>query len=114
MTQIRQRAKLVLLNQLIKIQNCLTKPKEYGILTKKSNEQAFDFVTLETAHGRVFKSRFQLFKIRPRDRADFLQLIRMSVRKDGQAAAVGSSPTTSLKRKLRRYNVFGVFCCITC
>ena len=74
----------------------MTKPKEYGILTKKSNEQAFDFAALKTAHGRVFKSRFQLFKIRPRDRADFLQLIRMSVRKDGQAAAVGSSPTTSL------------------
>ena len=51
MTQIRQRAKLVLLNHLIKIRNCLTKPKEYGILTKKSNEQAFDFVALKTAHG---------------------------------------------------------------
>ena len=50
-TQIRQREKLVLLNQLIKIRNCLTNPKEYGILTKKSNEQAFDFVTLKTVHG---------------------------------------------------------------
>ena len=95
-TQIRQREKLVLLNQLIKIRNCLTKPKEYGILTKKSNEQRFDFVALKTARGRVFKSRFQLLKIRPRNRADFLQLIRLSARKGGRAAAVGSSPTTSL------------------
>jgi hypothetical protein len=45
------KGKTWLLIQLIKIQNCLTKPKEYGILTKKSNEQAFDFAVLKTAHG---------------------------------------------------------------
>ena len=58
----RQREKLVLLNQLIKIRNCLTNPKEYGILMKKSNEQAFDFVALKTAHGRRFESRHQLLQ----------------------------------------------------
>ena len=49
----------------------LTNAKECGILKKKRCEQTFDFVALKTAHGRVFKSRFQLFKIRPRDQADF-------------------------------------------
>ena len=33
------KGKLVLLNQLIKIRNCLTNPKEYGILMKKNGEQ---------------------------------------------------------------------------
>ena len=38
----------------------LTNAKECGILKKKRCEQAFDFAVLKTAHGRVFKSRFQL------------------------------------------------------
>ena len=65
------KGKTWLLIQLIKIRNCLTNPKEYGILTKKSNEQAFDFIALKTAQGRRFESRHQLKKSVRENRADF-------------------------------------------
>ena len=36
------------------------------------------------------------------------QLVEQLIRNE---QAVGSSPTTSLIRKLRRYDICGVFCC---